>query len=365
MKTTFHPSITNVFQIVKDPDDDDDDEDDEFVELALNLLSTITAESVQREITPDEISAYKACLSSLESIVTATKNPTHRARARNVISFILARIAMTSPTTEKPPQSDQDVYNQAIEYISDPLVPVRAQGISILRDLILRKSPIVNIHSILDLLINLLQDDDSYVYLNAIKAIQTLADAHGEQITRKLMNQYESNSLTVDERIRIAESLAGLIQRLNELFTGQFAQEIISRGVSLVSTERDWKLRVSAIGLVIVCVEVSPSSAEPAIEMALHLFRVNDLSFAEEGEGAAPLRRGAVAVIAGVLRGGGIDALGRDTKGVLRSIKYLARSDGDETVKELARGVMDMLNGVIETEGQDTKWNVGRKIQEL
>jgi len=335
------------------------------VELALNLLSTITAESVQREITPDEISAYKTCLSSLESIITFTKNPTHRTQARNVISFIRARIAMTAPTAEKPPQSDQDIYNRAIEYISDPLVPARAQGISILRDLILRKSPIVNIDFILDVLIKLLQDDDSYVYLNAIKAIQTLADVNGQQITRKLMNQYESNSLAVDERIRLAESLAGVIQRLNELFTGQFAEEIISRSISLVSTEKDWRLRVSAIGLVSVCVEVSPSSAEPAIEMALHLFRVNDLSFAEEGEGAAPLRRGAVAVIAGVLRGGGIDALGGYTRDVLRSIKYLARSDGDETVKELATGVMNMLSGVIETEAQDTKWNVARKIQEL
>ena len=248
-KTTFELSITNLSQIVKDPDDD---EGDEFVELALNLLSTTTAESVQREITPDEISAYKICLSSLESIITFTKNPIRRTQVSNVISFIRARIAMTAPTTEKPAQSDQDNYNQGIEYISDPLVPVRAQGISILRDLILRKSPIVNIDSVFDILIKLLQDDDSYVYLNAIKAIQTLADAHGEQITRKLMNQYESQSFSVDERIRLAESLAGVIQRLNELFTGQFAQETISRGISLVSTEKDWRLRVSAIGLVSV-----------------------------------------------------------------------------------------------------------------
>ena len=231
--------------------------------------------------------------------------------------------------------------------------------------MILRKSPIINIDHVLNILIESLRDDDSYVYLNAIKTIRILSDLHGEQITRKLMNQYESNSLSIDERIRLAESFAGVIQRLDKLFTGPFAQEIISRSISLVSKEKDWRIRVSAIGLVGVSVEISPFWAEPAIEMALHLFRVNDLSFTEEGEGAAPLRRGAVAVIAGVLRGGGIDALGGYTRDVLRSIKYLARSDGDETVKELARRVMDMLDGVIETGGQDIKWNALRKIQEL
>jgi hypothetical protein len=99
--------------------------------------------------------------------------------------------------------------------------------------------------------------------------------------------------------------------------------------------------------------------------MALHLFRINDLSLGEEGEGAAPLRRGAVAVVAGVLRGGGIDALGSHTRDVLRVIKYLARSDGDETVRELAHGVMNMLESVIEEGQSEKRWNIGPKIQEL
>jgi hypothetical protein len=92
---------------------------------------------------------------------------------------------------------------------------------------------------------------------------------------------------------------------------------------------------------------------------------VNNLSFGEEGEGAAPLRRGAVTVIVGILQDGGIDALGDLTKEVLRSVKYLAQSDGDETVKELATDLMTLLNGVIEVNSEDTLWNVTRKIQEL
>ena len=272
---------------------------------------------------------------------------------------------MTTPSIEEPLESDQDVYNQAIEYISDPLVPVRAQGISNLRDLILRQSSVINVNTVIDLLVGLLRDDDSYVYLNAIKAIQLVADRHGEQTLRKIMNEYESQ-VNVDEKLRLAETLAGVIQRMNQLFTGPLAQEILSRNINVVSTETDWRIRVSAIGLISVICEVVPMYAEPAIDMALHLFRAHDLSFGEEGEGAAPLKRGAVAVIAGVLRGGGIDALGENTRNVLRSIKYLARSDGDETVRELASGVLNMLNGVIEPDsGDTTKWSIPRKIQEL
>src|SRR5436305_5553625 len=139
----------------------------------------------------------------------------------------------------------------------------------------------------------------------------------------------------------------------------------MSRTINLVSTEKDWRIRVSAIGFLSVCVEGAPREAEPVIEMALHLFRVNDLTFGEAGEGAAPLRRGAVTVIARILRGGGIDALGRFTKDVVRAIRYLARSDGDDTVKELAQEVLNMLSGVIEMDPQHTKWTIRPKIQEL
>lgn len=356
------PSIFNLGNIVQDPIDEEDV--DEATEMALNLLSAIMAESVQREITAIETSTLQNCLKSLDIIVKTEKNKVLQSSAKNLISFIRARIAMTAPSTEKSVTSDEDIYRQVIEYIADPLVPVRAQGLSILRDLILRRSTAVTVDDALETLIGVLKDEDSYVYLNAIKAIQTLADIYGVQITYKIMTAYELRT-DVDERLRLAETVAGVVRRLGEMFTGEFAAEIIARCVRIVSSEQDWRVRVSAVGLVSVCCELAPLMAGPAIEMALHLFRINDLSLGEEGEGAAPLRRGSVAVVAGVLRGGGIDALGSHTREVLRAIKYLARSDGDETVRELAQGVMDMLESVIE-EGQGKKrWNIGPKIQEL
>ena len=355
-------SLLSLGQIVQDPIDED--EGDEFVTMALDLLSTITAESVQREISTDEVAAYKCCLPHLDRIAKGSKDESRRAQAKNLISFIQARIEMASPSIEPVPESDLDIYRQALKYISDRLVPIRAQGVSMLRALILQNSAAILVDEVLDLLIQLLQDEDSYVYLNAIKAIQGLAEIHGERITRKIMNEYECRS-DVDERLRLAEGVAGVIQRMGKLFHGAFARETIERSIKLVSNEKDWRVRVSAVGLISVCCEVAPLDGESAIEMALHLFKVNDLTFEEEVGGAAPLRRGAIAVIDGILRGGGIDALGRYTKDVIRSIKYLARADRDETVKELAQRVLEMLGTVTETEPVESRWNVGRKIMEL
>jgi len=342
-------SLLQLNQIVKNEQDEEmEDGDDGMVDMALSLLSGVTADSVQRDVSSAEISALESCLSILEKIAIKDQSTQRRNQARNIISFIRARIAMTRPSTEPPPTSDEDIYSQAMEYIADPLVPVRAQGISLLRDLILRKSSAVDLNVVFDTLIGTLQDDDSYVYLNAIKAIRSLAEIHGNRLLDIILEKYESPSLTTDVRLRLAEVVAGLIQQMGQLFTGAVAESTISKLLNLVSTEKDWRVKVSAIGLLSVCIEIALSMAEPVIEMALHLFRVNDLTFAEDGEEAAPLRRGAVTVIGAVLRGGGVDALGRFTRDVVRSVRYLARSDGDDTVKDLARGVLNMLGGAIE-----------------
>ena len=355
---TSHFSSLNIVQNYED-----DDRSEELLDMALRLLSTIAAESVQRELLPDELTAFEKCLQQLESL-SQTPDPAVRNQARTLISLINSRIALSSTSTSPPPQSDAEIYSRAIAYIADPLVPIRAQGLSILRDLILRTSPAIDITSVLDLLLRLLHDEDSFVYLNAIKAIQAIADKHGESILRKLMTEYETRT-AVDETVRLAESIASVIQRMGQLFSGPLARELIAQSIRLVSTDRDWRVRVSALGLLGVCCEIAPLEATPAVEVAVHLFRVNDLTFAEEGDGASPLRRGAVGIIAAVLRGGGVDALGSWTRDVVRSIRYLARSDGDETVREMAQGVMRLFEGVIGTDVADSKWAVRPKIQEL
>ena len=338
---------------------EEEDSDDSVVDMALGLLSGITAESVQRDVSPTEISALETALTVLGEFAIKDKASDRRNQARQIISFVRARIALTTPSTELRPTSDEDTYQQAMEYISDPLVPVRAQGISMLKDLILKKSSTVNVDAVLETLVGTLQDDDSYVYLNAIKAIRSLADIYHDRLLNTVMEKYESPNFATDVRIRLAEVLAGLIQQMGQLFTGNFGRDTISRILHLVSTEKDWRVRVSAIGLLSVCGEVTPELAGPIIEMALHLFRVNDLTFKEEGEDAAPLRRGAVTVVGAILRGGGIDALGRFSKDVVRNLRYLARSDTDETVKELAQGVLYMLGGAVEDNSLERRPNSG------
>lgn len=349
--THRQPSITTLSTIVSPTEEDDTDE---FIDMALTLLSTVTTESLRREIPPDEAEAYKSCLPRLERLLRTSKNASHRRQAKDVLSLIRSRLEITDSAMQdvQPDVDDEQKIQNAMEYISDPLVPVRAQGINILKTLIQRSSSAINTDNVLGILVGLLQDDDSYVYLNAIRAIQSLAESHGPQILQKLLKEYESSDNAVDERVRLAEAAATIIQRMGEIFNAlPISTEVITRSLHIVAHEHDWRISVSALGLLSLAGEMAPLKAGPALEMAVHLMKVRDLTFVdeeEEAEGAAPLRRGAVSVVAGVLKGGGIEALGGHARDVVRGVRYLARADGDETVRELAGGVLRMMEGFFE-----------------
>jgi hypothetical protein len=275
-KRSVGPSMSTLSRIVEDPLDDggiltDSYDNDEFADMALDLLTTITAESVPRDISQQEILALSSCLIPLQFIIKGDHSKDRIKGAKKTTSLLKARIDFTKPPTDTLPKSDEDIYKQAMEYISDPLVPVRAQGLSVLRDLIFPQSRSVDLDTVLKTFIELQKDEDSYVYLNAIKSIRVLAEIDAPRFIRRSMDEYETRT-DVDERVRLAEAVTGMITQMGEIFTSNLADEIIAQGVRLVSKGKDWKVRTSAVGLVGVCCEIAPSSACPAIEMALHLF---------------------------------------------------------------------------------------------
>jgi hypothetical protein len=61
-------------------------------------------------------------------------------------------------------QSSIEKYKQAMEALRDELMPVRAHGMGMLKDMILAKDPLVadgkGLDEVLDIFVNMVQDDD-------------------------------------------------------------------------------------------------------------------------------------------------------------------------------------------------------------
>ncbi|KAL8628530.1 hypothetical protein Q9189_005761 [Teloschistes chrysophthalmus] len=243
------PSILSLSNMTtQDEAEGEEEESKETIAAALSLLSAIltssdpNAETNTSLITSlqDSLTYINQAQSSLDNSLTKT--------ASNILLLLQLHsstspgqqtAAMSNPTD--PYVEQQNTHRIALHHLSDPLAPVRAQGLSSLTTLISKSSPILDITSTASQLISLLQDEDEYIYLSAIKALGTLASNHPRTVLKMLMERYvdKNEEAGLDVRIKIGEALNKTIEGLGELFTGEGAVMLGSSLIALAGRRGD------------------------------------------------------------------------------------------------------------------------------
>lgn len=160
----------------------------------------------------------------------------------------------------------RETYQKALKLLQDPLLPVRAHGLLLLRELVsfpvvareaererLEKEAIIRVlhPAILSIFLQAIQEDDSYVYLNAVQGLAALVHAPGpnsrsgpaNEVLKALLDAYargaediaDENAESdkelkdsekgrakgkrmseVDTRLRIGEALAVVVRRCGD-----------------------------------------------------------------------------------------------------------------------------------------------------
>ena len=117
---------------------------------------------------------------------------------------LIARLASssTSPSQTKSKrsaleESAQETYQKALKLLQDPLLPVRAHGLLLLRQLVSSRStpggnlepPSIDralVPGILSIFLQSLQDDDSYIFLNAVQGLSAMVDGFGKETLKEM-----------------------------------------------------------------------------------------------------------------------------------------------------------------------------------
>ena len=222
----------------------------ERMTITLSLLSSMIA-NPEVQFTEQEECLLQTLIPPLQFLSNAPPdlvNASISSLATHISSYLTfitpnsINIAHTASSPPEPTLIEQEkaTYKTIMSYITDPLVPVRAHGIYLLGQLILARSPILDIPITLRLLLSMIKDTDSFVYLNVIKCLQSLSEKHPSTVVRLLVKSYmdDSGAMTLDERLRVGEALLGTVQREGRMLMGDVAQAITQGMVEVVSRRR-------------------------------------------------------------------------------------------------------------------------------
>lgn len=163
--------------------------------------------------------------------------------ARMVLSLRRASSSFATPAGKQDDPADplaasRAQYREALKLLQDPLLPVRAQGLTVLRSLVLDRSTALLstdpalLPAILDIFVQAIEEEDSFLYLNAVQGLSSLVEVYGKQVIGRLLEVYtgarkgdrepravragEAGQRELDKRLRVGETLVQVIQRAGE-----------------------------------------------------------------------------------------------------------------------------------------------------
>lgn len=346
-------------------DSDDEDEELEETQLSAHTIS-VALELASAILSESTLSLDEKCTDLLRLLVLVLEKVQKTVtddQLKLTIGSFSERIRDVLEG-DKPMSSAEEVQKQtlkkAIISLNDPLVPVRAHGLYLLRTLVEEKSEVISLEFVLDLHLNQLKDSDPFVYLNAIKGLESLINWDEKDVVNILTRVYaypdheNLEGSDLDERLKVGEVLLRYIQGKGAAFSGYLAEKVADATLHLIrrSDEKsvDSRLRMSAMSLLGVCCKTNPlgilNRLDNALDCAIGILQL------ETDVDSSVMRRAAVVLINDLVEGTSLTdkvPFPPDYKRkVWHILTYTSSTDKDILTREQASIVLDYIKELLD-----------------
>ncbi|KAK1224380.1 hypothetical protein PQX77_012676 [Marasmius sp. AFHP31] len=364
------------------PDSERRDIDTEMTETALNILLAVLGGN--KTLSTRTAPILNDILLLIEPFITGDSPSGLKELAREARLVLTARLALQNSN----PQDDQDsperevqqTYQQALKLLQDPILPLRAHGLLLLRQLVSEQSKPLDpalVPAIRDIFMQSVQDNDSYIFLNAVQGLAALVDRFGESVLRHMLDAYgrELDGLgggtmsrqDVDTRLRLGEAVGAVIRRYGAAL-GPHGSIIVPALLRVLrSKDAPTTLKTSSLSLLADCQNTYSLVLLPFfVDLSNGILDLLQLEGQTgESEGAIddnptsknskfpPLRRAALHFLALLLKGTIENiydtSFGRNifSQDLIRRTKitlsYAADTDGDSVVRVMAREAVELV----------------------
>ncbi|XP_030281908.1 transport and Golgi organization protein 6 homolog [Sparus aurata] len=306
-------------------------------------------QKMQTEADNSQSSPYSPPQDSTSQTNTQTEQPVSSKRSATGVSPKDG--GMNSGTSDPCPSTK--AFSDLLVEACDQDIPTRAVALRILTQMVKNGNPeaVKAPEKVLQLFLENLEHEDSFVYLSAIQGLATLADSYPEKILEKLLKEFQhgpslpksNKEHSLEARLKVGEVLMRTSRAMGEL-APHFGRPLVA--VFLQGTrDLDQSIRASSLSnLGELCQRLDFALGPLAQELS------SCLTALIKTEKEAEVRRAAVHVITLLLRG-----LSNRTTQVLcdvlldlyRALKWVVRSDPDEVAVLHAQLALEELDDVM------------------
>lgn len=353
-----------------DSDDEDDDVQGgslqgEMLTTVLELLSAIITESQ-----PSELDGQ--CREKLLELQKQLRSKYEGLAPAKALSDRIGYLLEGDVPIDDDTHLQKQAFSRAIANLNDPLVPIRAHGLFLLRQLVEQRSSVLSLEFVVNLHVLQLKDAEPFVYLNAIKGLESLLLWDDRYVLPVLITMYDGEEVEnveakagegsatnikadLDERLRVGEVLLRYIQAQDEAFSGDMARLVTDGCLKLIRRPNDEeqkvdnRLRMSAMSILGTCCNTNPlgivRKLEEALDCAIGILQL------ETDKDSAIMRRSAIVLIHDLIMGTSktdkVPFPRLYMEKVVVVLRYVQSNDLDLLVREQAQSVLDYIDDLV------------------
>lgn len=244
-------------------------------------------------------------------------------------------------------------FESVIQDLADPLLPVRAHALVVLTKLIENMDPctISRKSILLQLFMENVKHEDSFIYLAAINGLCALATSYPEVVVKTLVQEYidipqriSGGDINVETRVKLGEILVKMTRNLGEMVSPY--KNILINGFLCAIRDADSLMRASSLScLAELCKVLGFRLGNDVIEVIYCLTSIVKTDKVPE------CRRAAVMVSTLLFRGLGkntLTSLGKDLVDLYRGLKHLRDNDEDLVLRLHAQLALEELDLIVQ-----------------
>lgn len=320
-----------------------DSDDTEGLFLGLTLLNQVFSEikvSLHGDVQLESI--LKEIRIILQSLSGHSVEPICKLALEARLKISSIHVA-TDSSEENRKESESKLVD-ALEDLSNAMLPVRAHGMSKLIAMVKENDSIAleNLQSISTIFLDVIDDEDSFIYLHAVKGLHTIADLHPSQILPSMIERYGNASFSVSYWHRIGEAFRNIIQRAGTALQAHCG--ILLKKVLVVLSTHDNEIVISALSLL---GDIADSNALALVPYIGQIFDYLDGVLVLEMN--VIVRRGALVAIHCILSNLGPSLVSNASLRVLETlqtrVEYVQSTDKDGLSRNHAKDIIALWRG--------------------
>lgn len=318
-------------------------EENTLLEITLNLLGSALMEALSNDKTSLALTEERK--TSLEMLTKLESVPkTIRARADFCYELITGSNRVAK---EVDMESNEEILTTAMQALREPLVPSRAYGIHLISILISRNA--IPLKTAFDFYAEELGDEDSYIYLNAIKAIEDSTKFVKTENVIELLIPHTKNSSSsnIDRALRAREALIriltpGSVHKVSSALIYSFLEDLRAPA----RENQDVRIRLSSASAIGIIVSQFPMSVPSELQSDISDCTLGILRHEKgEEESSQALRRSIVVLALEIVNGindGSLSSISSQRlDSIVLELNQVIQETDDDTLKDHCKAVLD------------------------